>query len=615
MMCILASGQIVMGQFQNQWPTPIVALYDCDLSGATISSVSAGDTLSTVSSKIFKLVSEDASSGGVILMSLGSGDTSSNEIVTRTWPTVFTPDSTADHDVDYVISSNVTGTPGSYTISIFLQNSYTLQHAAEGTATFAAATDSSLNAAVETALSTMLPLSSRIRAYEVGLRNASQTISINPKIFVAASKPSIPAKGSTAITITVLDCDSTPLAGRQLELTSVGGSVAQESVTTGGDGRASVNFNAGSQDIIGYVQASLSNQTTVTDRPIIAGGSGVVVVGSPDLSYKWKLDFNFSYLSRSYSDTLATGDFGTSWGQTGGVTVATAFGSAIIDMNVYDGGFSYDIDSVLWAVSKKFSHSLSKTSNISNDENCPPDPWEMKGSTENGTSLNDSVTIPTTLYLSTGGNVSYETLISQSYNGGSSYYDWKRGNTSDGQGGCQTQSSYQTGNLNVVAPLLGVYTQTMAGTSIVFDGPPSNPNAITVAIGYDSSTVTYDIGAGAVNTYNSLTYQAYMQPVSNLINGVHGAGTDIPKVFSLSQNFPNPFNPTTEITYQLPAASEVTLKVFDILGREVATLVKGRQGAGSHSVIFSGTALGSGVYFFRLVAGNFTATKKMALLK
>ncbi len=347
------------------------------------------------------------------------------------------------------------------------------------------------------------------------------------------------------------------------------------------------------------------------------------MVGSPDLSYKWKLDFNFNYQSTSFSDTLATGDFGTSWGQTGGVTIATASGSAIIDMNVYDGGFSYEIDSVLWAVSKKFSHSLSKTSNISSDQNCPPDPWELKGNTQNGTSLNDSVTIPGTLYLSTGGKISYETLISEYYNGGSSYYDWQRGNVSDGQGGCRTQSTYQTGSLNQIAPFLGLYDQTMKGTSIGFDGPLANPNAITVTINYDSSFITYDIVAGALNQYNSLTYQAYMQPVSRLITGVHGAGADIPKAFSLSQNFPNPFNPTTEITYQLPAASKVSLKVYDMLGREVAALVNQRQDAGTYSVTFDGSRLSSGVYFYRLVAsgvgplsaGSYMATKKLVLLK
>ncbi len=88
-----------------------------------------------------------------------------------------------------------------------------------------------------------------------------------------------------------------------------------------------------------------------------------------------------------------------------------------------------------------------------------------------------------------------------------------------------------------------------------------------------------------------------------------------PKSFALYQNYPNPFNPTTAITYQLSANSHVTLKVYDILGREVATLVNQKEIAGSHSVTFDGSRLASGVYFYRLVAGSYTATKKLILIK
>ena len=89
----------------------------------------------------------------------------------------------------------------------------------------------------------------------------------------------------------------------------------------------------------------------------------------------------------------------------------------------------------------------------------------------------------------------------------------------------------------------------------------------------------------------------------------------VPDHFVLFQNYPNPFNPTTMISYQLPANSFVTLKVYDVLGREVEALVNGRQSAGSHSVQFDAAGLPSGVYFYRLEAGNFTETKRMLLLK
>ncbi len=85
--------------------------------------------------------------------------------------------------------------------------------------------------------------------------------------------------------------------------------------------------------------------------------------------------------------------------------------------------------------------------------------------------------------------------------------------------------------------------------------------------------------------------------------------------FYLVQNYPNPFNPSTIISYHLLASSVVSLKVYDVLGREVETLVNERQNSGSHSVIFNACNLPSGVYFYRLQAGAFTQTKKMILMK
>jgi ligand-binding sensor domain-containing protein len=89
----------------------------------------------------------------------------------------------------------------------------------------------------------------------------------------------------------------------------------------------------------------------------------------------------------------------------------------------------------------------------------------------------------------------------------------------------------------------------------------------------------------------------------------------IPASIQLDQNYPNPFNPSTTISYELSANSFVTLKVYDVLGREVKALVNERQNAGSHSATFNASNLPSGVYFYRLVAGNYIATKKMVMVK
>jgi len=88
-----------------------------------------------------------------------------------------------------------------------------------------------------------------------------------------------------------------------------------------------------------------------------------------------------------------------------------------------------------------------------------------------------------------------------------------------------------------------------------------------------------------------------------------------PKEFKLEQNFPNPFNPTTKIQYQLPQVAKVTLKVYDILGSEVATLVNEEQEAGYKEIQFNGVGYASGMYIYRLQAGNYISTKKMLMIK
>ena len=89
----------------------------------------------------------------------------------------------------------------------------------------------------------------------------------------------------------------------------------------------------------------------------------------------------------------------------------------------------------------------------------------------------------------------------------------------------------------------------------------------------------------------------------------------IPSEYSLFQNYPNPFNPSTTITYQIPQTGFVTLKVYDILGREVATLVNEEKAAGNYEVQFTGNGLTSGIYFYQINAGAYFDTKKMVLLR
>ena len=114
---------------------------------------------------------------------------------------------------------------------------------------------------------------------------------------------------------------------------------------------------------------------------------------------------------------------------------------------------------------------------------------------------------------------------------------------------------------------------------------------------------------------NDVTKEILTAGRHGMVTGITPNTNEIPSNYSLSQNYPNPFNPTTNISFNLPKDGTVSLKLYDIIGNEVKTLVEGKHNAGVYDIFVDGSGLSSGVYFYRLVAGDFTATKKMLLVK
>ncbi|MBS1551618.1 MAG: T9SS type A sorting domain-containing protein [Bacteroidetes bacterium] len=106
-----------------------------------------------------------------------------------------------------------------------------------------------------------------------------------------------------------------------------------------------------------------------------------------------------------------------------------------------------------------------------------------------------------------------------------------------------------------------------------------------------------------------------MDFVDGLITSAEQTSTLIPDRYTLSQNYPNPFNPTTKINFSIPKNGIVTLKVYDVLGKEVMTLINEQKAAGSYEVVFNAGNLASGAYFFRMQSGEFSEIKRMMLIK
>lgn len=142
----------------------------------------------------------------------------------------------------------------------------------------------------------------------------------------------------------------------------------------------------------------------------------------------------------------------------------------------------------------------------------------------------------------------------------------------------------------------------------------SNSSCVTLgALGLTSHEVFYIIWEDSADGNIHLFGRRQLYPVGDVANESAVDG------FTLNQNYPNPFNPSTVISYRLPVTSNVSLKVYDILGNEIATLVNEEKSAGEYEVEFNTSSINhqpsSGIYFYQLKAGNFTQTKKMILLK
>lgn len=120
---------------------------------------------------------------------------------------------------------------------------------------------------------------------------------------------------------------------------------------------------------------------------------------------------------------------------------------------------------------------------------------------------------------------------------------------------------------------------------------------------------------GFVNGFSSQNFAAWINDPGAIesVRRLDAVGT--PEVFSLSQNYPNPFNPTTTIRFELRQGGPVALKVYDVVGREIATLLQGRLAEGSYETSFDASALPSGLYFYRMQSGEYMMTKKMLLVR
>jgi ligand-binding sensor domain-containing protein len=154
----------------------------------------------------------------------------------------------------------------------------------------------------------------------------------------------------------------------------------------------------------------------------------------------------------------------------------------------------------------------------------------------------------------------------------------------------------------------GVFLSTNSGSnwSAVNNGMTTS-QINTLAIGPNGAEENY--------LYAGTDDGVWRRPLSEMITSVNQTHVQLPENYSLSQNYPNPFNPSTTIRYALPSSANVRLTIYDLLGREIETLVDEEQSAGWKEVEWNASTFSSGIYFYKLVSGNFIDVKKMLVVK
>ncbi|MDD8018057.1 MAG: T9SS type A sorting domain-containing protein [Bacteroidota bacterium] len=169
-----------------------------------------------------------------------------------------------------------------------------------------------------------------------------------------------------------------------------------------------------------------------------------------------------------------------------------------------------------------------------------------------------------------------------------------------------TQLKKNTINTEICVSVRTSNTDAFGAPSILYSNPGFIPEAPTLTL--DKQKMYYH------QKDNTNIFKIFLR-YRTASTGVTGETKLIPSHSVLDQNFPNPFNPTTVIRYELPLNNYVTLKIFDVLGQEIATLVNEKKEAGSYSVQWDASDLPSGIYFYCLQTASFSETKKLLLLK
>ena len=521
------------------------------------------------------------------------------------------PDTGSLGGVDYLIWTSLDSSGGAYHFNVYLEDGYTRERIATGEADFTSA--SGAVSAANSAISSIEPVFDKIRAYQKKLRDNNANMALDAQITIMPSQANVNVLQSIPVTFQVTDCDGTPLKGFTLNIGGSNGSFDQPSIVTDGSGEATANFTAGSTPGVANLTALCYPYTTPMHKQRGSHGSAIVTIGNPGLLV-WQLNITESedqYYLYYFDSTDNMGNHTYSYEQqqihsTGTFRqyiLSTITDTSILTTAVYGGSGDMSLintDKTLGDLTNSdgggnITNRFTVTTGwISKDEKFTDDldlnSYQLPGK-------------PPTFFFAT--QVMWDGMAT-----GSSYYQLKPD---------QNQPGYSTNysGSNPITDGPGMYLsefQTYPPSTQVTSSFSGSGTSFHFNGNYHVDS-TYDVTqSGQKRAQYNAQVSVGISPYQ-LASAVKSNPNNVPKNFRLYANYPNPFNPSTMISYDIPAASEVNLTVYDVLGRPVETLVNQRQSAGKYGVRFDASKVSSGVYFYRLVAGSFVSTKKLVVLK
>lgn len=532
------------------------------------------------------------------------------------------PAGSAGGNTDYLIYGIVTGGNGSYTLQLKLETAKSREAVKGVTVNFTSADDPiqvGQNAAAH-----FSPLYSTIMEFEKKKRDEGEPYAIRPKIEAVPEKKVIQKNESTNVEFTLKDCDDQPLKDRTIELTSENGTFDKETVTTDGSGKATAVFTAGMESGIAKVQGTLQYRMPTDISSVSPSDGGDAYIQIEKQPY-WQLLARFSRTHTSESkDQSPNTSSKTEWVSTHQTTI-----KAFLDMASALPGTYYTNNVVMFnTLGGSYHFQLAGTSNMV-VENYG---YSNERSTSNCFGGYDPKSDKVKLWVSFGSrevNIQFSIPANVSGDGFSEEHSWDRINgyqssssttECDGieMGGYDFHAKYDEDTTytkvdRVENPALGYVEESVLQVMRFFKGQDG-----VYVFGYDGqdvTTTTMEMSGVSSYTQVKINTELFGEIITDKATAVEDDPETLPEEYALFQNYPNPFNPITTINYQLPEPGVVNLKVYDIVGQEVSTLVESYRPAGLHIVRFDASNLNSGIYFYKLRAGDKMFLRKMLLLK